>query len=127
MSRSAGTLASRAASAAPADAPDQVSERNWILRGLPADEYARLLPHLERVTLETLEVLGEPGGRLEYAFFPGSAIISVVRPIDDILVEAGTNITVLDREGLERLSCECYRVNRAHLQRLMEKDALPGS
>lgn len=68
----------------------QDTEINWLLRRIPADEYARLLPHLERVTLEVLEVLAERGGQLPYAFFPESSIISVVRPIDDTVVEAGT-------------------------------------
>ena len=88
--------------AAHADAPaarTQSTEKNWILRAIPVEEYARLLPHFQRVTLETLQVLAEPGGELEYAFFPESAIISVVRPIDDTLVEAGT----IGREGMAGL------------------------
>src|SRR5688500_11039938 len=57
----------------------QSTELNWILRAIPPEEFARLVPHFERVTLKTLEVLAEPGEPLQYAFFPESAIISVVR------------------------------------------------
>ena len=236
----------------------QATEINWLLRAIPADEYARLLPHLERVTLEVLEVLAEPGGKLRHVYFPEASIISVVRPVDGSMVEAGTigcegmaglaaflgatwspskllgqvpgtctrvdfktfaellaelpdmrrrlgrftlafldqvgqtvacntrheieqrlarwllltrdrvdadvirlthevlaqmlgvrragvseaaaalqraglirysrgKVTIVDRAGIEKLTCECYRVNRTHMERLLSGDALPGS
>ena len=76
------------------------AEQNWILRSLSPEEHAQLRPHLERVNLAVLEVLAEAGGALEYAYFPETAIISVVRPIDDTLVEAGT----VGREGMAGLA-----------------------
>ena len=78
----------------------QADETNWVLRGLAPREYAALQPHLERVTLKTLEVLAEMGAPLRHAYFPQNSIISVVRPADDTLVEAGT----IGREGMAGIS-----------------------
>ena len=78
----------------------QTEETNWILRRLDPREYAVLEPYLERVTLRTLEVLAEMGATLTHAYFPQNAIISVVRPADGALVEAGT----IGREGMAGIS-----------------------
>lgn len=78
----------------------QTEEANWILRRLDPREYAVLEPHLERVTLRTLEILADMGASLTHAYFPQNAIISVVRPADGTLVEAGT----IGREGMAGIS-----------------------
>ena len=58
-----------------APAPD--TTRNHLLAGLPAEEFARLAPHLEPVTLALGDFLYEPGGQLQHAFFPATAIVSL--------------------------------------------------
>lgn len=50
---------------------------NQLLAALPADEFERLAPHLERVPLKLGDVLYEPGGALPYAYFPASSIVSL--------------------------------------------------
>ena len=71
--------------------------RNRVLRALPPDEYARLLRHLEPVTVARLEVLAETGRPLDYVYFPETAILSVVRRLRD-----GTHIGAyaVGREGV---------------------------
>lgn len=69
---------------------------NRLLRALPPDELARLAPHLERRTFELFDVLAEAGSDLELVYFPEDAIVSVVRPANGELVEAGT----VGREGM---------------------------
>jgi CRP-like cAMP-binding protein len=81
-------------------AGSQTEETNWILRQLDRREYAVLERHVERVTLKTLDVLAEMGASLTHAYFPQNAIISVVRPADGTLVEAGT----IGREGMAGIS-----------------------
>jgi CRP-like cAMP-binding protein len=69
---------------------------NRLLRALPAGEYARLAPYAVRRAFTLLETLAEAGAELEVVYFPEDAIISVVRPADGTLVEAGT----VGREGM---------------------------
>lgn len=51
---------------------------NHLLAALPADEFVRLSPHLEPVSLELGQVIYESGELLEYVYFPTTAIISLL-------------------------------------------------
>lgn len=51
--------------------------QNHLLAALPAIEFERLFPHLELVQLRLGDVLHESGGKLHYAYFPTTAIISL--------------------------------------------------
>jgi CRP-like cAMP-binding protein len=51
--------------------------QNHLLAALPAAEFERLSPHLELVPLPLGEILYEPGGQLQHAYFPTTAIVSL--------------------------------------------------
>jgi CRP-like cAMP-binding protein len=51
--------------------------QNHLLASLPAAEFEHLSPHLKLVPLPLGEMLYEPGRRLEYAYFPTTAIVSL--------------------------------------------------
>lgn len=51
--------------------------QNHLLAALPAAEFERLAAHLELVPLPLGEMLYEPGGQLEHAYFPTTAIVSL--------------------------------------------------
>jgi CRP-like cAMP-binding protein len=51
--------------------------QNHLLAALPAAEFERLAAHLEPITLPLGEVLYEPGGKLQHAYFPTTAIVSL--------------------------------------------------
>jgi hypothetical protein len=51
---------------------------NHLIAALPADEFIRLKPNLEPVSLSLGEVIYESGEQLEYIFFPTTAIISLL-------------------------------------------------
>lgn len=51
---------------------------NHLLAALPVDEFVRLEPHLEPVSLELGEVLYESGDRMTHVYFPTTAIISLL-------------------------------------------------
>jgi CRP-like cAMP-binding protein len=53
--------------------PDQ----NHLLSALPAAEFELVAPHLKLVLLRLGEILYEPGGRLQHAYFPTTAIVSL--------------------------------------------------
>jgi CRP-like cAMP-binding protein len=54
-----------------------VHEINHLLAALPAAEFRHLAPHLEPVDLALGEFLYEPGGQLQHAYFPTTAIVSL--------------------------------------------------
>lgn len=54
-----------------------------MLAALPAEEYQRLLPHLEPVSLPLRQILHIPGEPIEYVYFPHQALISLVTILED--------------------------------------------
>jgi CRP-like cAMP-binding protein len=51
--------------------------QNFLLAALPTAEFKRLEPHLEPFPLALGEILFEPGGQLQHAYFPITAIVSL--------------------------------------------------
>jgi len=51
--------------------------QNFLLAALPTAEFNRLEPHLEPVSIALGEILFEPGGQLQHAYFPITAIVSL--------------------------------------------------
>lgn len=65
--------------------------RNRILASLPAEEYARLEPHLERIGLEVRQVLFDYEQPIEHVYFPESMVASVLSFMaDGTAVETAT-------------------------------------
>jgi len=55
-----------------------IALKNHLLAALPEEEFARLKSGLEPVSFKLGEVLYESGDKLEYAYFPTTAIISLL-------------------------------------------------
>jgi CRP-like cAMP-binding protein len=71
-------------------------EQNALLRALPADEYARLLPHMEPVELGHAQVLWRAEAPIHSVYFPRTAVGSLLTPLEgEKPVEAAT----VGREG----------------------------
>jgi CRP-like cAMP-binding protein len=70
---------------------------NYLLASLPDDARARILPHLESVTLPLGRVIYEPGGRQRYVYFPTDAIVSLLYVMES---GASAEISVVGKEGL---------------------------
>jgi len=51
--------------------------QNHLLAALPAAEFDRIAPHLELVDMPLGEILYEPGGQSQYAYFPTTCIVSL--------------------------------------------------
>ena len=51
--------------------------QNHLLAALPTAEFGRLAAHLELVPLPLGEILYEPGGLMQHAYFPTTAIVSL--------------------------------------------------
>ncbi|MDT5123215.1 MAG: hypothetical protein QOC96_2697 [Acidobacteriota bacterium] len=76
---------------------EQILILNHILASLSAEEYERLLPHLEQVELRLGEILSRPDEPIEYAYFPQSGTISVI-----VLMEDGSQVEIgiVGNEGM---------------------------
>jgi CRP-like cAMP-binding protein len=81
--------------------PDNKS-LNWLLAGLPREEYERLLPNMEAVTLRTGQVLCQPQEPISYLYFPdnGCVVSLTTMMLDGSTVEVGA----VGNEGLVGLS-----------------------
>jgi CRP-like cAMP-binding protein len=76
---------------APASGAPPSAGRNHLLRAIPADEFARLLPYLEPFGLEPMQVLTERGDPISHVHFPETGIVSLLsRVADGTLIENGT-------------------------------------
>jgi CRP-like cAMP-binding protein len=74
---------------------------NKLLSALPAEDFSRLFPHLEPVSLAAGEVLYKLDAEMRHAYFPETAVISRLY----ILSEGGmTEADMVGREGLTGLS-----------------------
>jgi CRP-like cAMP-binding protein len=70
---------------------------NQLLRALPPEEYARLLPYLEPFGLESMQMLTERGEPITHVHFPETGVVSLLsRVADGTLIENGT----VGREGM---------------------------
>ena len=71
--------------------------KNLILASLPDKDYDRLLPDLEHVPLPSGEKLYKSGDAIEYVYFPGDGLVSLVTHMND-----GTTVEVglIGRDGM---------------------------
>lgn len=70
---------------------------NRLLASLPEEEYERLLPYLETVSLTHKQVVYAPNEPIEYVYFPKNCVISLV-----IFMEHGSAVEVgtVGNEGM---------------------------
>jgi CRP-like cAMP-binding protein len=75
--------------------------QNHLLAALPAEEFDRLVDHLELVPMALGEMLYEPGKQLQHAFFPTSSIISLHYSLES---GAAAEASGVGREGVVGIS-----------------------
>lgn len=75
--------------------------QNHLLAALPAPEFERLSPHLELVPMRLGDMLYEPGGQLQHAYFPTTSIVSL-----HYLTESGSSAEIagVGNEGVVGVS-----------------------
>ena len=78
-----------------------IEASNLILKALPAETYNLLDPYLKPVMLTKEQFLYQEGGRLDFLYFPGTAVVSEFKILEDgRMVE----IAVTGKEGAIGLS-----------------------
>jgi CRP-like cAMP-binding protein len=75
--------------------------QNHLLAALGADEYDRLFPHLELVSMPLGESLYESGELLRHVYFPTTSIVSLLYVMQD---GASAEIAVVGNEGILGIS-----------------------
>jgi CRP-like cAMP-binding protein len=77
--------------------PLQNPNRNHLLAALPAEDFERLAAHLQPMLMPLGHMLYEPGGQLQHAYFPISAIVSL-----HYVTESGASASVagVGNEGM---------------------------
>jgi CRP-like cAMP-binding protein len=76
-------------------------KENHLLAGLPAADYGRLLPRLERVPVELGWALYESGSHQEYVYFPTACIVSLLYVMHD---GSSAEIAIVGNEGVVGIS-----------------------
>ena len=79
----------------PGSAP--TPRQNQVLAALPAEDYARLQPHLELVPLPLGWAIYESGSEQSYEYFPTTSIVSMLYVMKD---GASAEIAVVGHEGV---------------------------
>jgi CRP-like cAMP-binding protein len=74
---------------------------NKLLTALPGEDFARLLPYLEPVSLSCGEDLYEMGESIHEVYFPESAVISHLHLLED---GSTTEAAMIGKEGMTGLS-----------------------
>jgi CRP-like cAMP-binding protein len=74
---------------------------NLLLAALSAEDYRRLLPHLEAVALPLGWAVYEPGRRMTHVYFPTEGIVSLLYVMEN---GASAEIAVTGNEGLVGIS-----------------------
>ena len=72
-------------------------KQNQLLQSLSREEYARLLPNLERVELALGHVIYEAGEPLRHVYFPTTCIVSLLNVLES---GASAEIAIVGTDGL---------------------------
>ena len=70
---------------------------NRLLADLPAKDRQHLTAGCEQVELAFADILGEPGERIQYVYFPADSFISLAAPVDG---RASLEVGLIGNEGM---------------------------
>jgi len=76
-------------------------KQNHFLAALPAEVYARLLPHLELIAMPLGWVVYESGAHLDHLYFPTTSIVSLLYVMES---GASAEIAIIGNEGMVGIS-----------------------
>ena len=74
---------------------------NRLLTALPVEDYERLRPHLEPVSINQSQIIFRPEEELQHVFFPTNSIVSLLTDLED---GSGMEVGLVGREGMVGVS-----------------------
>ena len=77
------------------------SQHNHLLAALPSDDFERIAPHLELVSLQEGDALLEVGDKLRHVYFPIAATVSLLCNLED---GASVEVASVGNEGIVGVS-----------------------
>jgi hypothetical protein len=77
--------------------PQHDPRQNRLLRALPTEDYDRLLPDLELVSLDVGTVLYKPGHDPGYVYFPATGVVSLLSTMEN---GASAEIAITGNDGV---------------------------
>src|SRR5258708_39826413 len=80
---------------------DHPRTTNRLLSSLPAKEYQRLVPELERTTLTFGDVLYDPGDTIGHVYFPNDSIVSLLSAVAE---RSTIEVGMIGNEGMAGIS-----------------------
>lgn len=78
-----------------------LQNQNQLFNAIPKDEWEKLLPYIEMVHLPLGKVICEPDMKLAYAYFPATAVISLLHELEN---GTSAEVAVVGHEGLIGIS-----------------------
>ncbi|SMC79148.1 Crp/Fnr family transcriptional regulator [Polynucleobacter kasalickyi] len=78
-----------------------LKDQNHLFHSIPTSEWERLLPHIEAVEMPLGMVMSEPGMKLSHAYFPSTAIVSVLHALEN---GTSAEVAAIGNEGLIGIS-----------------------
>src|SRR5258708_10419191 len=80
---------------------DRPRTTNRLLSSLPAKEYQRLVPELERTILTFGDVLYDPGDTIGHVYFPNDSIVSLLSAVAE---RSTIEVGMIGNEGMSGIS-----------------------
>ena len=78
-----------------------LKDQNHLFHSIPSADWERLLPHIEKIEMNLGMILSEPGMKLSHAYFPTTAIISVLHALEN---GSSAEVAAIGNEGLAGIS-----------------------
>jgi CRP-like cAMP-binding protein len=71
-------------------------DQNWLFHSMPPPEWERLTPFIEEIELPLGKVLSESGFKMDFLYFPSTAIVSILYELES---GSAAEIAVVGNEG----------------------------
>lgn len=94
---------------------------NQLLAALPTNDYQRLIPDLELVTLSNQQLLYDVGESIRYVYFPNQALVSFVSMMED---GSTTEVGIVGKDGMVGMPVCWGGVCSGNIQAIAQ---MPGS
>lgn len=95
--------------------------QNQLLAALPINDYQRLIPDLELVTLSNQQLIYDVGESIRYVYFPNQALVSFVSLMED---GSTTEVGIVGKDGMVGMPVCWGGESSANIQAIAQ---MPGS